>query len=203
MTTDFRQLTLSDVESAAQIISRAFINDPLISFMLPIKRTRIKTLTKFFRAYGEINIKNNRGYGYGEPLQGIAFWKFPNQDNMSISVKSLALFLPLLLTFYPIGYFRAKAIFQQIDYLHKKYADEPHYYLDNIGIIPDSQGKGIASKLIHPILAMADTQKVLTYTDTVTHSNVALYEHFGFQCVEHKPIANTGITVWALRRPSK
>ena len=203
MKTNFRLLTLSDIEQAAQVISRAFMDDPLISFMLPFRYTRVKTLYKFFRAYGEINIRNNRGYGFGEPLQGIAYWKSPNQDNMSISVKSLTLFLPLLLTFYPIGYFRAKAILQQIDVLHKRYADEPHYYLDNIGVLPEAQGKGISSKLIRPILEMADSQKVITYTDTVTRSNVALYEHFGFQCVERSSVGNTGITVWALRRPSK
>ena len=44
------------------------------------------------------------------------------------------------------------------------------------------------------------TQKVSVYTDTVTRSNVALYEHFGFQCVEESAIAGTGITVWAMRR---
>ena len=202
MQTNSRLLTFSDVEQAAQVISQAFINDPLISFVLPFRRTRVKTLYKFFRAYGEVNIKNNRGYGFGEPLQGVAYWKSPNQDNLSISVKSLTLFLPLLFTFYPIGYFRAKAIFQKIDELHKNYADEPHYYLDNIGVIPIAQGKGVSSKLIRPILEMADSQKVITYTDTVTQSNVALYEHFGFQCMEESSIANTGITVWALRRPS-
>lgn len=202
MQTNSRLLTASDIEQAAQVISQAFNNDPLISFMLPFRRTRVKTLYKFFRAYGEVNIKNNRGYGFGEPLQGVAYWKSPNQDNLSISVKSLTLFLPLLFTLYPIGYFRAKAILQKIDELHKKHADQPHYYLDNIGVIPNAQGKGVSSKLIRPILEMADSQKVITYTDTVTQSNVALYEHFGFQCVEQSPIANTGITVWALRRPS-
>ncbi len=202
MQTNSRLLTFSDVEQAAQVISQAFINDPLISFVLPFRHTRVKTLYKFFRAYGEVNIKNNRGYGFGEPLQGVAYWKSPNQDNLSISVKSLTLFLPLLFTFYPIGYFRAKAIFQKIDELHKNYADEPHYYLDNIGVIPIAQGKGVSSKLIRPILEMADSQKVITYTDTVTQSNVALYEHFGFQCMEESSIANTGITVWALRRPA-
>ena len=202
MQTNSRLLTVSYVEQAAQVISQAFFNDPLISFVLPFRCTRVKTLYKFFRAYGEVNIKNNRGYGFGEPLQGVAYWKSPNQDNLSISVKSLTLFLPLLFTFYPIGYFRAKAIFQKIDELHKKYADEPHYYLDNIGVIPNAQGKGVSSKLIRPILEKADSQKVITYTDTVTQSNVALYEHFGFQCVEESSIANTGITVWALRRQS-
>jgi len=203
MSSDFRLLTLTDVEQAAQVIAQAFVDDPLCSYMLPFRRTRVMTLYKFFRAYGVVNIKNYRGYGFGEPLQGIAYWESPNQDNMSISVKSLTLFLPLLFTLYPVGYFRAKAVIQQTDSLHKKYADEPHYYLDNIGVIPSARGKGISSKLIRPILEMADSQKVITYTDTVTQSNVALYEHFGFQCVEQSPIAKTGITVWALRRLSK
>ncbi len=48
---------------------------------------------------------------------------------------------------------------------------------------------------------MADAQKTIAYTDTVTRSNVALYEHFGFQCVEESAIPGTGLTVWALRRP--
>jgi ribosomal protein S18 acetylase RimI-like enzyme len=203
MNSDFRLLTLSDVEQAARVISQAFVDDPLFSYMLPIKLTRVKTLHKFFRAYGEVNIKNNRGYGAGEPLQGVAYRKSPSQDNMSISVRSLTLFLPLLFTLYPIGYFRAKAILQQIDNLHKKYADEPHYYLDNVGVIPAARGQGISSKVIRPILELADSQKVSTYTDTVTQSNMALYEHFGFQCVEQSPLAKTGITVSALWRPPK
>jgi hypothetical protein len=101
--TKHRLLTLTDVEPAAQVIAQAFVDDPLTSFMFPIKATRVKTLTKFFRVYGEINIKNQRGYGVGEPLQGVAFWKFPEQDSMSISVKSLGKLLPLLFTSIPIA----------------------------------------------------------------------------------------------------
>jgi GNAT superfamily N-acetyltransferase len=102
---------------------------------------------------------------------------------------------------YPIGYFRARAILKQIDALHDKYANEPHFYLDNIGVLQSARGKGLSSKLIHPFLEMADAQKVIAYTDTVTRSNVALYEHFGFQCMEETAVAGTGITVWSLRRP--
>ena len=28
-----------------------------------------------------------------------------------------------------------------------------------------------------------------------------VYEHFGFECVEASPVSNTGITVYALKRP--
>ncbi len=199
---DCRLLTLSDVDQAAQVISQAFVDDPLSTFMLPLKRTRTKTLYKFFRAMGEVSIKNNRGYGVGDPLQGVAYWKFPDQESMSIRFKSIGKFIPLLFTFYPFGYFRAKAVLNQIDTLHKKYANEPHFYLDNIGVLPSARGKGVSSKLIRPFLERADSQKVIAYTDTVTRSNVAFYEHFGFQCVEQSAIVGTGITVWALRRPA-
>lgn len=202
MNTDFRSLTLADVELAAQVIAQAFVDDPLCTFMLPFRRTRIKTLSKFFRAYGEVNIKNGRGYGSGMPLQGVAYWHFPNQADLSISIKSLKIFLPLLFTWYPIGYLRARKIIQQTEALHKQYASEPHFYLDNIGVLPTARGKGVSSKLIRPVLEIADLQNMITYTDTVTQSNVAFYEHFGFQIVEQSPISSTGITVWALRRPA-
>ncbi|HKY53600.1 MAG TPA: GNAT family N-acetyltransferase [Anaerolineales bacterium] len=198
---DYRQLTLSDVEQAAQVIAQSFVEDPLVSFMLPFRATRVRTMVKFFRVYGEISIKNHRGYGVGEPLQGVAYWKAPEQEDMSISVKSLGKFLPILFTMYPIGYFRARSVISRIEDLHKKHANEPHFYLDNLGVLPSARGKGLSSKLIRPFLEMADSQKVIMYTDTVTKSNVPLYEHFGFQCMEESHIPSTGITVFALRRP--
>ena len=203
MNHDCRVLSLSDVESAAHVLSQAFVNDPLIKFMLPVsEQRRVKTLHKFFMVYGEINIKNQRGYGVGDPLQGVAFWKSPQQENLSISVKSLGKLIPLFFSLYRAGYLRGRPIMQQIDALHKKHADEPHFYLDNLGVLPRAQGQGLSSKLLRPILKMADEQNVICYTDTVTKSNVSLYEHFGFECVETCEVAGTGVTVWALRRPA-
>ena len=197
----YRSLTMSDVEQAAEVISQAFEHDPLCAFMLPNKRTRVRALRKFFRPYGEIFIKNQRGFGVGEPLKGVAFWLPPSAMQLSISIKTLGSFLPLLFTRYPIGYLRARAILKQTDLMHHRYAPQPHYYLDNIGVLPAERGKGVSSSLIRPFLAKADAEGVLVYTDTVTRGNVALYEHFGFICMEERPVEGTGITVWALQRP--
>jgi len=199
---EYRLLTLADVEEAAQVISGAFQHDPLIAFMLPFKSTRIRTLLKFFRPYGEINIKQGRGYGVGRPLQGVAYWEFPAQASMSISLRSPGKFLPLLFTMFPIGFLRARAVIEKTDALHRKYAAEPHYYLHNLGVLPSAQGKGYSSKLLRPILEGADAQNIMAYTDTASPANVPFYEHFGFQCVEASPIPGTGITVFALRRPA-
>jgi GNAT superfamily N-acetyltransferase len=198
-----RLLTLSDVAQAAHVISQAFVDDPLCAFILPFKRSRVGSLYIFFRAYGEVSIKNGRGYGAGAPLQGVAYWKFPDQDDLSVSVRSLGAFFPLLFSFYPLGLFRARKILSRTEMLHKKHADEPHFYLDNLGVLPSARGRGVSSQLIRPFLEKADSQNVIAYTDTVTRSNVPLYEHFGFQCVEESAVEGTGITVFALRRPAR
>jgi GNAT superfamily N-acetyltransferase len=197
---DYRLLTPADVEQAAHVMAQAYVDDPLVSFMLPNKRTRVKTITTFFRIIGEVGVRNKRVYGVGEPLQAVAYWKFPDQGDLSISLKSIRKLIPLLFTPYPIGYFRAKAVLNQIKAMQQKYANEAYFCLDNIGVLPAARGQGLSSKLIRPFLDMADSQKVIAYTDTVTHSNVALYEHFGFQCVEESAVPGTGITVWALHR---
>lgn len=197
----YRLLSMRDVEPAARVIAQAFIDDPLCAYMLPLKMTRAKTLYKFFRVMGEIAIKNKSVFGIGEPLQGVAYWRVPGSQGMSVSLKSLGSLLPLLFTFYPIGYFRARRVLEKIDAMHDQYANKPHFYLDNIGVLASARGQGLSSRLIRPFLERADQQKVIAYTDTVTRANVPLYEHFGFECVEEAPIPGTGITVWALRRP--
>lgn len=198
-TTDYRLLSPADVETAAEVISQAFVEDPLCRYMLPLRRTRQKTLQKFFRIYGELSIRQNRGYGVGEPLEGVAYWIAPGGAGLSINMKSLPIFLPIVFTFYPLGLFRARGILRTMDELHEKHAPGPHYYLDNIGVLRSARGKGAASKLIRPFLAKAVAEKVCAYTDTVTEANVGVYEHLGFQCVEKREVAGTGVTVWALR----
>lgn len=197
---EYRQLTLSDLEQMEQVLARSFEEDPLVSFILRNKKTRVKTVAKFFRAMGRLNIRTNSAFGVGEPLQGVAVWSFPNKPEASATPKDLFTFPPLLFSSYVIGAQRARAVFKQIDVNHKKYASEPHFYLDNLGVLVSSRGKGLSSKLIRPFLEMADSQKVIAYTDTVTKSNVPLYQHFGFELVEENLIAGTGITTYALRR---
>ncbi len=134
------------------------------------------------------------------PLEGAAIWSFPNRPEASASPKDLLTFLPVLFSSYVIGAQRARPIFNQIETNHRKHAPEPHFYLDNLGVLNSARGKGVSSKLIRPFLQMADEQKVIAYTDTVTQSSVPLYEHFGFDLVEENRVNRTGITVYALRR---
>ncbi len=198
---DCRLLLPSDAERSAEVLSQAFVDDPLCSLVLPFAKTRLRTLRTFFLPYSQANIQLERGYGAGDPPEGVAFWKFPDQGDISFGIKSLASFIPLLFTSYPFGLFRARAVFKQTAALHRKYAAGPHVYLDNLGVLASARGQGIASRLVRPMLARAESEGVSVYTDTLNRDNVAIYEHFGFQCKEECSIAGTGVTVWALLKP--
>jgi ribosomal protein S18 acetylase RimI-like enzyme len=198
-----RLLTLTDVDRAAYVISDAFMDDPLVSYMLPGRGGRKKALLAFFRAYGQVSIQSGRGYGVGEPLHGVAYWKTPDQAEISIPLSALKNFIPLLFTSYPISYIKKKVIFRQIDDLHARYAPEPHFYLDNIGVLESARGQGAASSLIRPVLERADTAGAIAYTDTVNEANVPLYKHFGFQVMEACKTEDGSLTIWALRREAR
>jgi len=202
-TTEYRQLKFADLEAMAQVLAHSFAEDPLVSFILPNARTRVKTVAKFFRAMGRLNIRAGSAFGISEPLAGVAVWSFPNKSSASATPKDLPAFLPVLFSAYSIGARKARGIFQQIEANHKKYASEPHFYLDNLGVLASARGQGLSSQLIRPFLQMADEQKVIAYTDTVTETNVPLYQHFGFELMEASAVTGTGITLYALRRPAK
>jgi ribosomal protein S18 acetylase RimI-like enzyme len=197
---DYRRLTLADLEPMAQVLAQSFANDPLVAFILPNAKTRVRTVAGFFRAMGRLNIRAGCAFGVSDPLEGVAVWSLPGKSSSSAGLKDLFGFVPVLFSSYAPGVRRARAILNQIDSNHKKHAPGPHFYLDNIGVLASARGRGLSSKLIRPFLQMADEQQVPAYTDTVTQSNVPLYEHFGFECVERNPIDGTGITVYALKR---
>lgn len=198
-----RALGADEVDAAARVMARAFLEDPLCAFMLPRRAGRERTLEKFFRVTGLPASRAGRLYGTGTPLEGVAFWQFPGGPSASIPVSALPRLLPLLFTAYPAGLLRARPILAAQEELRARHAPGPHFYLDNLGVDPEARGRGASSKLLHPVLARADARGLPVCTDTVTAANLPIYARFGFACVESRAIAATGVTLHALLRPAQ
>jgi GNAT superfamily N-acetyltransferase len=101
-----------------------------------------------------------------------------------------------------LKYIKVISIFNRMEALHKKYALSPHYFLSSIGVSPKYQGKGLASRLIKPILLKADENGMGVYLETLTPGNVPIYQHFGFKIMEKVEFRKENLTLWALYRPS-
>jgi ribosomal protein S18 acetylase RimI-like enzyme len=198
-----RPLSIVDLDSAIEITSRAFHSDPLWQYLVPDDKKRERLLPRFFKVFLTFGIRSRQAYGVSSPLEGVGVWCLPGQDNHAFRGLVKAGFLKLLVSPLLMPIMRAFPIFTKFEAMQKKYAPEPHYQLRSVAVAPDSQGKGLASKLIKPFLAQADEHSMSVYTETMTPSNVGFYEHFGFQCKEEYPVQGTELRIWALCRPAR
>ena len=72
--------------------------------------------------------------------------------------------------------------------------------LYNLSVRKDAQGKGIASKLMRPMLTFCDNEKMVAYLETNKESNVSLYKHYGFELKKEEVIPKTNVTHYAMVR---
>ena len=87
--------------------------------------------------------------------------------------------------------------------LKKKYTGPIDWYLYNLSVRKDAQGKGIATKLLLPVLDFCDDEKMVTYLETNKESNVAMYERFGFELKESTLIPSSSIMHYSMVREAK
>ena len=84
--------------------------------------------------------------------------------------------------------------------LKKEFTDNYDWYLYNLSIKKDAQGKGIASKLMRPMLEFCDNEKMFAYLETNKESNVGLYKHYGFELKKQELIPKTSVVHYAMVR---
>jgi ribosomal protein S18 acetylase RimI-like enzyme len=87
--------------------------------------------------------------------------------------------------------------------LKKEFTDHYDWYLFNLSVKKDAQGKGIASKLLRPMLQFCDDEKMVAYLETNKESNVGLYKHYGFELKKEELIPKTTVMHYAMVRNPK
>ena len=87
--------------------------------------------------------------------------------------------------------------------LNKNFTGHYDGYLFNLSIKKDAQGKGIASKLMRPMLAFCDDERMVAYLETNKEQNVGLYKHYGFDLMKEELIPKTPVMHYAMVRYPK
>jgi ribosomal protein S18 acetylase RimI-like enzyme len=86
--------------------------------------------------------------------------------------------------------------------LKKTFTDHYDWYLFNLSVRKDAQGKGLASKLMRPMLQFCDEERMIAYLETNKATNVGLYQHYGFDLMKEELIPKTSVMHYAMvRRP--
>ncbi len=84
--------------------------------------------------------------------------------------------------------------------LKKEFTDNYDWYLYNLSIKQDAQGKGIASKLMRPMLQFCDDERMVSYLETNKDKNVGLYQHYGFELKREEIIPKSPVTHYSMVR---
>jgi ribosomal protein S18 acetylase RimI-like enzyme len=197
------RLKRSQVEPAAKILAKAFENDPLhiTYFPDPTKRVKqnyhlMKFSLRYCMRYGEV-------YTTSPKLEGIALWQFedPKEEEQD---KSVSLFSNWLSFRLEVALGEAvEKVYSVYDYMlstQYKLIPSPHWYFFIIGVDPNYQGKGYASRLIKPMLARINEKKLQCYLDTNIEKNVRRYQHFGFKVLKKYQIPGTNVINWSMLR---
>jgi len=197
---DLLRLNKSHIKPAVKVLTEAFQNYPLLNYYYPDELTKKRIAHYFVSLIVFSGIRYGEIYATSHNLEGVAVW-IPS-DKYPITFWRLLRSVPLSVIF-GLGRYggnKMSHLSGYIDAVHQCQAPFKHWFLQTIGVNPRSQGKGLASKLIKPMLTRMDREGLPCYLETLDEHNVPLYEHLGFKVVDKATIPKTNLTNWAMLR---
>ena len=190
----------ADVLAAADMLARAFRDDPFFTFMDPDPASRERNVRWYLGATAKACIAIGGAYVTGEQVSGVALW-LPKGREFDDDVMQASGLSDRAQVFGPDTEARYGILGQAFGEAHQQIAPEPHHYLTILGVDPEQQGQGIGGALLRPFLAEADRDGVVCYVETTRSRNVPFYERHGFVVADARNVE--GVPFWTFRREPK
>jgi GNAT superfamily N-acetyltransferase len=166
-----------DAAEIAQVLARAFHDDPMFGWFLPAEGSRQQRLRRFFVTelhheslrQGAVEVARADGR-----VAGAAVW-FPPGAPLGTEVSALPGYLRAFgRRFAVVARYQSAAV-------SVRPREDPHWYLAIIGVDPARQGHGVGAALLRSRLRRCDQERLPAYLESSNLENVPLYQHFGFR----------------------
>lgn len=195
------QIKKKDACIAAQVLSKAFIDYPIFSFILPERTYREKKINFLFTflinlglLYGEVLASSNK-------LEGVSIW-IDSSAKKPFAIKILwNCLIPLSLRVNPMAVLRLIKIGLLRERIRKDILKGPYFLLDIIGVNPINQNQGYARQIIESKLKEYDNQPNPCYLETSDKENLTFYEKYNFQLYYEYQLKT--LNIYGLIRKSK
>jgi ribosomal protein S18 acetylase RimI-like enzyme len=192
-----RPATWSDADAIADTLAKAFVDDPLICFLLKDEAARPAKMPKLFKLLFKLGLPHD-ACDVTSGYEAVALWRPPNAWHIPPLqyVTNGAAFIDVF------GLGGGLQVMGIMDVIEKRHPHEPHYYLQAIGTDPGKQGKGYGGVVMRRHLAVADAAAAACYLESSKDINIPIYKSFGFEVTGEIKLAN-GPTIWPMWRPAR
>ena len=186
-----RRATAEDVHRLRDVLAEAFCEDPVFGWLMPDETARRGRLRRYFAIeLRHVTLPRGRVWTTDD-LAGAALslppgpWRVPPRATL------------LQGTVFGVHLLRAARLGAAMERRHVR---EPHYYVRDIGVVPDAQGNGLGSALLRPTLERCDREGLPAYLEASSERSAALYERLGFKHTGELRVAG-GPLLRLMRRP--
>lgn len=189
------------IEAVADVLTRAFLPDPIWVALWPEENRRRRHLARMFNSV----VRTTQAAG-GYPIvtrdvAAAAVWIPPGR---AVGVRAYArtgFALPrAVLTLRPAEIVSMLRMVTWMEARRAALVPQPHWYLEVIGVDPTCHGQGLGTRLVREGLRRADDDGTPAYLETETEGNVRFYEGLGFTVLEHDHAPGVGVPIWLMAR---
>ena len=197
---DLFKIGKDQIQEAAEVFSKAFVDDPLTRWFFPDSSSRKEMSSSYFRFRIRFGVLFGEVYATSQNLEGLAVW-YPSKKMDMTYWRMLRSGGMKLLKELGIGTVqRMMLIGNFTSELHHNQLNFPHWYLAPMGVDPDYQGKGYASMLMRSMLKRLDDEILPCFLETQNENNIEIYKHYGFKIIGKTTIPNTNLEHWSMLR---
>ncbi|MEM9482911.1 MAG: GNAT family N-acetyltransferase [Cyanobacteria bacterium P01_F01_bin.116] len=202
---DIVQLQKSQISDASIIAAKAFENDPEFTYIISDDREfRLRSLTWLMRRMIAYSTRYNHIYTT-QDLAGIAAWLPPGEfSNSPLGLLRMAWDLQLYALPVKVRRDRWGQCLKLLSSVEKAHQQDmgncPHWYLGLMLVNPSSQGQGVGSRLLQPVLQRASDEGTVCYLTTSTEQAVRFYQKNGFEILQSQKIAPDAPPFWTMKR---
>jgi GNAT superfamily N-acetyltransferase len=190
---DLRQATKEDVHRLKAVLAEAFYEDPVIGWLMPDATKRRARLRRFFGIeLRHMALPRGRVWTTND-LTGVALvmppgaWRVPPHATL------------LEGSAFGVHLGRAARLGATMEWRHAREVRKPHYYVRDVGVLPEAQGKGLGSALMRPMLDLCDREGLPAYLEASSERSAALYERLGFRLTDELRVAGSPLLRLMLR----
>jgi GNAT superfamily N-acetyltransferase len=195
---NFRVAQQEDLERMTDVVSLAFVADPLWSWAMSRDDQRTDHIPRIWSLFvdGALRYPNSWILGDGE---AVSVWIPPGGSEMSVDQERC--FRDCVNETLLDRANRFFELLEQIEDSHPR--DVTHYYLSLLGTHPNSRGRGVGMQLLSHDLDLIDAEHSSAYLESSNSNNDNRYRSVGFETLGTFEVPNGGPKVTTMWRSAR